>query len=103
MKCTCNYTTGWTEVKLCNICGLPVREESLDIHLGQKEKPSKPCVFLTRAWNDRLQKYNYDIWRFEWVEFDDKRYLAWLTEDGEEWDDIKECNFDEYFIIEEGK
>ena len=66
----------------------------------QKERPTKPCVVMTRVWNKRLGIYDYNIWRFEKVDCDGGWYLGWLTEDGEEWDDIKDCNFDEYCIIE---
>ena len=66
----------------------------------QKERPTKPCVVMTRVWNKRLGIYDYNIWRFEKIDCDGGWYLGWLTEDGEEWDDIKDCNFDEYCIIE---
>jgi hypothetical protein len=65
-----------------------------------KQKPDKPCVFLTRIWDKKLEKYDYYVWRFEKAECNGEWYLAWLTEDGEEWDDISECNFDEYLILE---
>lgn len=31
-KCTQDQTTGWSEVKCCNICGLPIQEEDWDFH-----------------------------------------------------------------------
>ena len=27
-------------------------------------------------------------------------YLSWQTEDGDEWDEISECDFDEYLVLE---
>ena len=66
----------------------------------QKGRPTKPCVFMTRVWDKGLGIYDYNIWRFEKVDCDGEWYLGWLTEDGEEWDDINDCNFDEYCIIE---
>lgn len=66
----------------------------------QKERPKEPCVFMTRVLNKSLRIYDYNIWRLEKVNGDDKEYLGWLTEDGEEFGDINDCNFDEYLIIE---
>lgn len=66
----------------------------------RKERPTKPCVFMTRVWNKNLGIYDYNIWRFEKIDCDGGWYLGWLTEGGEEWDDINGCNFDEYCIIE---
>jgi hypothetical protein len=70
----------------------------------QKEKPDYACAFLTRhKWKERFE---YDIWMFEWQHGennDDEKtlyYLAWLDKDGSEWDDIADCNYDEYLIIE---
>ena len=66
----------------------------------QKERPNEPCVFITRVWNDKLKMYDYDIYRFEKIDNGDGEYLAWLTKDCEEFGNINDCNFDEYFIIE---
>lgn len=65
-------------------------------------KPNYPCVFMTRVRNERLKIWDYNIWRIEKLkgEEDGTYYLGWLTEDGEEWDDINSIHFDEYFIIE---
>ena len=65
-----------------------------------KEKPKEPCVFMTKMWNKSLGIFDYNIWRFEKIKDDDGWYLGWLTEDGDEWDDIERCNYDEYYIIE---
>ncbi len=67
-----------------------------------KEKPNYPCVFMTRVYNQGLKIFDYNIWRIEkvWGIKDNEYYLGWLTEDGDEWDDIADMNFDEYFIIE---
>lgn len=74
--------------------------------LWQKEKPDYACIFVTRSADD------YQLWRFEWQVCDppddvkpedyDKTwyYLAWTTIEGDEWDDIKECNFDEYLVLD---
>ena len=66
----------------------------------QKEKPNIPCVFMTKMWNKSLGMFDYKIGRFEKIKDDDGWYLGWLTEDGDEWDDIDRCNFDEYYVIE---
>lgn len=66
----------------------------------QKGKPKEPCVFMSRTWDISLEIFDYHIWRFEKIEGDDGWYLGWLTEDGDEWDDIDKCNFDEYCVIE---
>ena len=75
-----------------------------------KEKPPYACVFLTR--HKYKERFEYDIWEFAWTQGeppgdregdeDETRYyyLAWTDKDGEEWDDIKDCDFDEYLIIE---
>jgi hypothetical protein len=76
----------------------------------QKEKPDYACIFVTK------HNSEYNIWRFAWeqgepTDEDIKNlkegeeetrfyYLAWLTQDGDEWDDISECDFDEYLILE---
>ena len=76
----------------------------------QKEKPDYACVFLTR--HKYKDKHEYDIWEFAWTQGeppedregdeDETRYyyLAWTDKDGEECDNIKDCQFDEYLIIE---
>jgi hypothetical protein len=66
----------------------------------QNEKPMYACVFIT--------KFNgeYNLWKFCWEpgEHDDEDsipfYLAWTNIDGDTWDDIEECTFDEYLILE---
>lgn len=75
-----------------------------------KEKPDYACVFLTR--HKYKERFEYDIWEFAWTQGeppgdregdeDETRYyyLAWTDKDGEEWDGIKDCDFDEYLIIE---
>ena len=63
----------------------------------QKEKPNKPCVFISRHKSKLLNGYHYDVWRL----MESDGYLGWFTEDGDEYDDYSECNFDEYMIIEE--
>ena len=77
---------------------------------GNKEKPDYACVFLTR--HKYKDKHEYDIWEFAWTQGeppedregdeDETRYyyLAWTDKDGEECDNIKDCQFDEYLIIE---
>ncbi|WP_448506380.1 hypothetical protein, partial [Immundisolibacter sp.] len=58
----------------------------------QKERPKEPCVFMTRWWEYEIKIYRYDIWRLEYIDNGDGEYLAWLTEDGIEYDDINTCN-----------
>ena len=71
----------------------------------QKEKPDYACTFLTREGG------HYTIWHFAWevgeppedVEYEEYTkyyYLAWLDQDGCEWDDIADCNFDEYLVLQ---
>ena len=71
----------------------------------QKEKPDFACVFVTRYEGE------YNLWRFTWEKGDPPEkatdeeetvywYLAWNTNDGDEWDDINECDFDEYLVLE---
>ena len=69
-----------------------------------KEKPTTSCVFMTRVWDDHLKIYDYNIWRLittNGESLESPTYLGWYTEDGDEWDDYSDCNFDEYKIIEE--
>lgn len=61
-----------------------------------KTKPDFACVFVARRGDD------YGVWQFEWLHSTDGDllfYLAWLTDDGDEFDDIEECEFDEYLIL----
>ena len=64
-----------------------------------KEVPNKPCVFLCRS--KYKGRWSYSIFRIEWVYCDEGSYLGWLTEDGEEWDDLAELVADEFLIAEE--
>lgn len=73
----------------------------------QKEKPDYACVFFTK--HKYKEEFEYNIWRFMWeytepLEDDDSEtrhyYLAWINNEGDEWDDIEECNYDEYLVIE---
>ena len=69
-----------------------------------KEKPTTPCVFVTRVWNNHLKIYDYNIWRLittNGESLESPTYLGWYTEGGDEWDDYSDCNFDEYKIIGE--
>lgn len=65
-----------------------------------KQKPDFACIFLTK------QKDEYNLWRFQWElseQTNDESidlYLAWFDNDGGEWDDILDCNFDKYLILE---
>uniref|UniRef100_A0A6M3KZ22 Uncharacterized protein n=1 Tax=viral metagenome TaxID=1070528 RepID=A0A6M3KZ22_9ZZZZ len=68
-----------------------------------KQKPDYACIFLTKE-NDA-----YNIWKFCWEIGDPPDnadedaiywYLAWADQDGDEWGDIAECDFDEYLILE---
>ena len=66
--------------------------------------PSRPefaCVFATKHGTE------YDLWQFYWRE--DKStaeigacnyYLAWADNNCDEWDEIEDCNFDEYLVLE---
>ena len=69
-----------------------------------KEKPTTPCVFMTRVWDDTLKIYDYNLWRLittNGESLESPTYLGWYTEGGDVWDDYSDCNFDEYKIIEE--
>ena len=70
-----------------------------------QQKPDYACIFVTKHSGE------YNIWRFCWEigeppedETDTDEtvywYLAWTNQDGDEWDDIAECDFDEYLILE---
>jgi len=79
-----------------------------------KEKPDFACVFLTRhkIVTKKDEYFDYNLWRFDWEpgespedSSDDNEnviyyYLAWTDGDGDEWDDISECDYDEYLILE---
>lgn len=58
-------------------------------------KPDFACVFVSRRDDD------YHVWQFEWLEGEDDFYfyLGWITDDGEEYDDIADCEFDEYLVL----
>ena len=70
-----------------------------------QQKPDYACIFVTKHSSE------YNIWRFCWeigeppedaIDTDETVYwyLAWTNQDGDEWDDIAECDFDEYLILE---
>lgn len=77
----------------------------------QKEKPDYACVFLTRH-KDSNNEFYYNLWRFEWAvgegepitedydEYTKFYYLAWCNGDGDEWDDIADCDFDDYLVLQ---
>jgi len=77
-----------------------------------KQKPDFACIFLTK---DKKYKdgYDYDLWHLRWIQGEPPEdapedihentryyYLGWFTNDGDEWDDIGECDFEEYLILE---
>lgn len=75
-----------------------------------KTKPDFACVFVSKR---VCSGYNeYAVWQFSWelgeasedVTDDDGEtlyfYLAWLDQDGDEFDDIAECDFDEYLVLD---
>lgn len=37
-RCTCDTRMGWTTVKCCNLCGLPVSEEPWDFHRPESKR-----------------------------------------------------------------
>ena len=64
------------------------------------ERPDFACVFASK------RRDEYQIWRFCW-EMDESTtddeygyYLAWTTNEGDEWDEIEDCDFDEYLVLE---
>jgi len=77
-----------------------------------KQKPDYACIFLTKNKKSAtiLADSEYNIWCFCWeigeppVDVSDEGitywYLAWTDQEGNEWDDIAECDFDEYLILE---
>lgn len=83
------------EAELANLTEPPVKPSCQ----WTKEKPKEPCVFITRTWNADFKIFDYDIWRFKKIKCDSGECLAWLTEDGDEWDNIDNCSFDNYCII----
>lgn len=68
--------------------------------IWQIDKPDYACIFLTRQYG------YYNLWEFSWEISDNDTqeygdyYLDWTDIDGDEWDDISNCNFDEYLILE---
>lgn len=71
-------------------------------------KPDYACVFVGKRGDD------YSLWEFVWVQSEGSDFeaedfqetentihycLAWCDKDGDEYDDIEECNFDEYLVI----
>ena len=73
-----------------------------------REKPTFPCVVLTRTNVGDI--FEYIVWRLEMIKGENEKgersqYLGVLTEDGCEWGDLSELTADEYLIIEkeEGK
>ena len=59
-------------------------------------RPEFACVFATKKHGE------YQIWRFCWETdesiMDDEYnyYLAWTNGDGDEWDEIEDCDFEEW-------
>lgn len=73
------------------------------------ERPDYACIFLTRY--EFNKRHEYRLWRFDWTPGeppentqDDENtcyyYLGWFTNDGDEWDDIVNCDHGEYLVIE---
>lgn len=69
------------------------------------ERPGFACVFVGKRGDD------YSLWELAWTQaegdFDEEDFdngtihycLIWTESDGEEYDDIEECNFDQYLVI----
>ena len=65
-----------------------------------KEKPDKPCVFITR---DKFKdKYEYAVWVIRKLDSmeDDKYYLGLLDGNGDEWGSLEDLGAGEYLIID---
>lgn len=58
-----------------------------------KNKPDFPCVFVAR-----FDDY-YDVHRLENVQTSEGYYLAWLDNDGCEWDSYDSLEADEYLVL----
>jgi len=62
------------------------------------KRPDFACVFVTKKHDEYL------IWRFCWEKdesiMDDEYnyYLAWTTNEGDEWDEIEDCDCEEYLV-----
>ena len=65
----------------------------------QKEKPEKPCVFVTRYDIGGIY-YEYDVWILKYFDDGNGSYLSICDGDGEEWGDWQDFKSQEYFIIE---
>lgn len=74
------------------------------------EKPDFACVFVARQLGSG--NYDYSLWQFSWElgeppedgatgddGYTQYYYLAWTDNDGDEYDNIDECNFDEYLVL----
>lgn len=71
-----------------------------------KVKPDYACVFVGKHGDE------FSLWQFAWnlgdppEDADDDNeytmyfYLAWTDNDGNEYDDIAECEFDEYIVLQ---
>lgn len=69
-------------------------------------KPDYACVFVGKTGE------NYSLWRFEWQPGEAPEntteddcdtgyyYLAWIDDDGDEYDDIDECHCEKYLVID---
>lgn len=75
-----------------------------------KERPNFACVFVGRSLGSG--RHDFSLWEFGWTLGDPPEdadlsehpdttyyYLAWTDTDGNEYDDIEECNFDEYLVL----
>jgi len=59
MNCKCGEeTTGWITVKCCNICGLPIPDETWNFECGE-QNPVQPDVSLRIE--GLIEKYNFEI------------------------------------------
>lgn len=63
------------------------------------EKPNKPCIFVTKT-KDVFRPYEYKVWSLVRIKNLGDEYLAWLDDDGEEYDDFSLYDFGEYLIID---
>ena len=67
-----------------------------------KERPDKPCVFVTR---DKFgdNEYDYAVWlirKLDGIE-DNEYYLGLLEGNGDEWGALEDLEAGEYLIIDE--
>lgn len=93
-----------------NYVEIPIEfiKKAINVPQWTTKKPDFACIFVSKKQyvHNNKKEYDYRLWMFAWElaeQTDDNRlslYLTWQEASGGEWDDIDECDFDEYLILE---